>query len=139
MMIKAKAICIFKQQDKILLSKSYDPTQQEYFLRPIGGSIEFGETSIEAVKREVLEEIKAEITNIELLKVYENLFCFDAKQGHEIVFVYQADFIDPLFYQQDRIEAYESDGSLLQVKWFTQQELEQYPIYPEGVISFCKN
>lgn len=134
--IKAKALCIFKHQGQYLLSKSYDPTTQEYFLRPVGGGIEFGENSLEAIKREILEEIKAEMMDIELVKVYENLFCFDGKAGHEIVFVYQAKFIDSYFYQQDVVEAYESDGSALEVRWFTEQELKQYPIYPLGIEVF---
>ena len=134
--IKAKALCMFNHQDKYLLSRNYDPTKQEYFLRPIGGSIEFGETSLQAIQREILEEIKAEITEIELVKVYENLFCFDGKAGHEIIFMYQAKFVDSSFYQHAVLEAYESDGVALDVRWFTEQELKQYPIYPLGIDEF---
>ena len=133
--IKAKSLCVFTFEDKVLLSKNYDPTKQEYFLRPIGGTVEFGETSLQAIQREILEEIKAEITEIELVKVYENLFCFDGKAGHEIIFMYQAKFVDSSFYQHAALEAYESDGSALEVRWFSQDELKQYAVYPEGFVS----
>lgn len=135
-MIKAKALCIFKDQERVLLSKSYDPAKDEYYLRPIGGSIEFGETSLHAVQREIQEEIQAKIKNIELLKVYENLFTFNTQQGHEIVFVYQADFIDESLYNRTILEAYESDGQPLHVQWYNPAELNQYPIYPVGINAF---
>lgn len=135
-MIKAKALCIFKQQNRVLLSENYDPAKVEHYFRPIGGSIEFGETSLQAIQREIKEELGAEIENIKLLQVFENLFTFNAQQGHEIVFLYQADFVDQSLYQRNIIEAYESDGQALHVQWYQAEEWHQYPVYPHGVQDF---
>jgi len=88
MHIKIKALCLFRHQDKVLLSYGYDPAKDETYLRPIGGGIEFGEMSTHAIAREVLEEIQQQICKPQLLGVLENLFTFDGQQGHEIVFVY---------------------------------------------------
>lgn len=139
--IKTKALCIFRYQDKVLLSQGYDPSKDEIYFRPIGGGIEFGETSRQAVEREVLEEIQLQICKTKLLGVLENLFTFDGQQGHEIVFVYEAEFIDPHIYKQHHILGCETDGYNYIAQWLSQEqfELDQYPVYPKGIEQWLFN
>ena len=89
--IRAKAVCLFRQDDRVLLMQSFDPAKNEHYLMPIGGGIEFGELAIDAIQREVMEEIQQSICNLRRLHILENIFTFDAQQGHEIVFIYSAD------------------------------------------------
>ncbi|MFW2057419.1 NUDIX domain-containing protein [Acinetobacter haemolyticus] len=133
--IKTKALCIFRYQDKVLLSQGYDPRKDETYLRPIGGSIEFGENSLQAVEREVLEEIHQQIVHPRLLGVLENLFIFDGLSGHEIVFVYEAEFANLKQYQQHEIKGCETDGSTYVARWLSRKQIErnQYPVYPKGI------
>ncbi len=135
MHIKTKALCLFRHQDKVLLSYGYDPAKDETYLRPIGGGIEFGETSTQAIAREVLEEIQQQIYKPKLLVVLENLFTFDGQQGHEIVFVYEAEFVAPAVYDSIEISGFETDGSTYIAQWLSRQQIEQkqYPIYPKGI------
>lgn len=60
--------------------------------------VEFGETSRQAIVREVQEELSGEITDLRLLGVLENRFTFDGEDGHEIVFVYDGRFADEFMY-----------------------------------------
>lgn len=141
MHIPAKALCIFRYQEKVLLSHGHDPSNNENYLRPIGGTIEFGETSLEAVKREVLEEINQQIIHTKLLGVLENLFTFDGQAGHEIVFVYEAEFFDETLYSQVEIKGCETNGSTYIAEWVNTQLLAsgQYPVYPKGIAQWlCK-
>lgn len=133
--IKAKALCIFRHQDQVLLSYGYDPSKDETYLRPIGGGIEFGETSVQAIEREVLEEINQQITKPKLLAVLENLFTFDGQQGHEIVFVYDAEFIDSVLYTEIEIRGCETSGLSYIAQWLSREQIElnQYPVYPTGI------
>lgn len=133
--IKAKALCIFRHQEKVLLSLGYNSDKNEHYLRPIGGTIEFGETSLQAIQREVLEEIHQKIIDPRLLGVIENLFSFDGRQGHEIVFMYQAEFVDPTVYSLNEIQGYETDGSTYIAKWLSLEQLAsaQYSVYPKGI------
>ena len=133
--IKAKALCIFRHQDQVLLSYGYDPSKGETYLRPIGGSIEFGETSAQAIEREVLEEINQQITKPKLLAVLENLFTFDDQQGHEIVFVYEAEFVDSVLYTEIEIHGCETSGLSYIAQWLSREQIElnQYPVYPTGI------
>jgi ADP-ribose pyrophosphatase YjhB (NUDIX family) len=133
--IKTKALCIFRYKEKVLLSKGYDPNKNENYLRPIGGGIEYGELSERAVCREVMEEIDKQIIYPKLLGVLENLFTFDGQQGHEVVFIYCADFVDESMYQIQQITGHERNGSTYLAQWFSKEEIEDnhYAVYPKGV------
>lgn len=139
--IKTKALCIFRYQDKVLLSQGYDPSKDEIYFRPIGGGIEFGETSTQAIAREVFEEIQQQIRKSRLLGVLENLFTFDGQQSHEIVFVYEAEFIDPHIYKQHHIQGCETNGHTYIAQWLSREQiaLNQYPVYPKGIEQWLFN
>jgi 8-oxo-dGTP pyrophosphatase MutT (NUDIX family) len=97
--IRVLALGLIRDGDRIFISEGYDPVKQQTFYRAMGGGVEFGETSLAALKREFQEEVEAELTNIRSLGCIENLFVFNGQQGHEILFVFQADFVDTKFYQ----------------------------------------
>lgn len=101
--IRILALGIIRQRDRIFISEGYDPVKQQTFYRAMGGGVEFGETSRAALQREFQEEIQAELTNIKYLGCQENLFTFNGLPGHEILFVYQCDFVEPKFNQLEEI------------------------------------
>lgn len=102
--IRVLALGLIREGDRLFLSQGYDPLKQQYFYRALGGGVDFGETSLEALEREFLEEIEAELTNIQYLGCIENLFVFKNKSGHEIIQLYQCEFADPKFYQLETID-----------------------------------
>ncbi|MGF1672837.1 MAG: NUDIX hydrolase [Rivularia sp. (in: cyanobacteria)] len=89
--------------NRTFLSEGYDPVKKDKFYRAMGGGVEFGETSKQALQREFQEEIQAEITNIRYLSCLENIFTFQGKPGHEIIQLFECDFVHPKFYQQETI------------------------------------
>lgn len=134
--IRAKSVCVFRHQNNILLSEGYDPVKDEHYLIPIGGGIEFGEISEYAAQREVKEEIGAEAHSFQLLGVLENLFTFDGKAGHEIVFVYEARFSNESLYHETKFQGVESNGAKFNVQWFSQELINsgELKIYPTGIV-----
>ena len=56
-----------------------------------GGRVKFSETTVEAIKREVLEETGEEFYEIELFSIIENFFLEkqSKKDFHEFLFVYK--------------------------------------------------
>jgi 8-oxo-dGTP pyrophosphatase MutT (NUDIX family) len=101
--IRVLALGLIREGDRIFISEGYDPVKQQTFYRVMGGGVEFGETSYDALKREFQEEIQAELTNIKYLGCLENLFTFNGQPGHEIIQLYQCDFVDPKFYQLEQL------------------------------------
>ncbi len=101
--IRVLALGLIKKRDRVFISQGYDPVKQQTFYRAMGGGVDFGETSLEALQREFQEEIQAQLTNIHYLGCLENLFTFNGKQGHELLQIYQADFASPKFYELESL------------------------------------
>jgi 8-oxo-dGTP pyrophosphatase MutT (NUDIX family) len=101
--IRVLALGLIKDGDRVFISEGYDPVKQQSFYRAMGGGVEFGETSLEALKREFQEEIQAELTEIRYLACLENIFTFNGKDGHEIIQLYGCGFADPKFYEIDKL------------------------------------
>lgn len=101
--IRVLALGLIKKDNRVFMSQGYDPVKQKTFYRAMGGGVDFGETSLEALEREFQEEIQAKLTNISYLGCLENLFTFNGKQGHELLQVYQCDFVDAKFYELESL------------------------------------
>src|SRR4030042_4628948 len=98
--VRVIAICVIQHGEKILVFEAYDSVNKKPFYRPLGGAVEFGETTDAALKREIREEISQEMTDLKLLGVLENLFTLEGKPGHEIVYVYDGRFADESAYER---------------------------------------
>ena len=107
--IRAIVLGLIQDGSRLFVSEGFDPVRQEPFYRALGGGIEFGETSLEALKREFREELQAELTNIHYLGCLENVFTFNGKPGHELVQLYRCAFADQTFYQRAQIPFTDSD------------------------------
>jgi len=59
------------------------------YIRTVGGKVMLNETSEEAIKREIIEEIGMEVINLTLCSVVENLYTKATEKVHEICFVYR--------------------------------------------------
>ncbi len=101
--IRLIALGLITDGDRIFLSQGYDPVKKTDFYRAMGGGVEFGETSLVALQREFQEEIQAELNNIQYLGCLENIFTYNGQPGHEIIQLYQCDFIDSKFYQLEKL------------------------------------
>lgn len=96
--IRVLALAVICDRDRAFLSEGYDPAKNQTFYRVMGGGVDFGETSLNALQREFQEEIAAELTNIKYLGCLESIFTFNDRPGHEIIQLYRADFVDRKFY-----------------------------------------
>jgi len=133
--IRPIAICVFQHQDKILVFEEYDFVKKETFYRPLGGGIEFGETSKEAIRREMMEEMNAEVTELKYLGTLKNIFVCNGKPGHEIVMIYDGRLVNSGMYEQAEMSALETDGNQMRVLWKRLDEFSpESPLYPDGLL-----
>ena len=58
--IRPLALAVVRRDEELLLAEHYDSAEEYTFYRPIGGGIEFGEHSRDAVRREFREELDVE-------------------------------------------------------------------------------
>jgi ADP-ribose pyrophosphatase YjhB (NUDIX family) len=130
-------LLVKNQNDCLLVFKAEDTHKKETFYRFLGGGIEFGERSDETLKREIKEEINAEIKNLHLLTILENVFTHDGLDMHELVFVYEADFVDKDFYNKESIDIIDSKSGRKAI-WVKKDLLMQSHFYPEGIKEYIK-
>jgi len=113
--VKALALVIRGTDGAVLVSEGENSSGGRY-ARPLGGSVEFGESAAEAVQREMTEELGCRLLDPLLLTVVENRFVLDEAPGHEIVFVFGGRLADESLYQQDEIPVLDVPG-LLALWW----------------------
>lgn len=101
--------------------EGYDPKTNETFYRPIGGGVEFGEYAKDAAIREFEEELNTKVSIGDSVQVFESIFEFDGKPGHEVVFIYEAKFEDAAFYESQDFVGNE-DGAEFKALWVDIEE-----------------
>ena len=134
--IRAIAICVFRHDGRILVAHALDASKGERFLRPLGGRIEFGELSADALRRELREELHSEIEQLELLGVLEDVYVYAGVRCHDIAFVFDAKFQDASLYQRGEIPIAEA-GWEGPATWQHLGALSSVdtPLYPAGLLA----
>jgi ADP-ribose pyrophosphatase YjhB (NUDIX family) len=115
--IRVVVLCVFRRFDSILVFEGFDSVKGTPFYRPLGGGVERGETTKQAIIREIREEIDADVTDLKLLGTQENIFTLEGELRHEIVFVYQGRFADEGLYQMEEFTVREDNGETLRASW----------------------
>jgi 8-oxo-dGTP pyrophosphatase MutT (NUDIX family) len=135
--IRVIVLGLVRQVDRILVSAAEDEVKQDSFYRALGGGVEFGETSLEALRREFQEEIQTDVTNIHYLGCLENLFTYNGRPGHELVQLYRCDLVNAELYGRDRIivteNSFESTAHWIEISRFKSGELR---LVPEACLKF---
>jgi 8-oxo-dGTP pyrophosphatase MutT (NUDIX family) len=139
--IRPLAICVFRKDNRILVAEGYDPVKKQTFYRPLGGAIEFGERSENTIRRELMEEIGAEVGQVWYLGTLENIFVFNGEPGHEIVQVYDGVLNDSGLYEQAEVEGNEAEvGESFKAVWKNLNEFGEGRsiLYPTGLLELLQ-
>ena len=106
------------------------------YYRPIGGTIEYGERSVDTVVREFGEEIGMAVEVVKYLACIENIFTVDGETGHEIVQVYVVRPTDERWYSNGSFRVTEGDNIGV-AKWVPIEAFRtsKLVLYPDGLIN----
>ena len=140
--IRPLAICVFRNNNRILVHQGYDELKEEYFYRPLGGGIEFGEASIDTICRELMEElnVEADRDSLKHLGTAENIFEFNGIPGHEIIMVYDGALKDSGLYDQTVIVGKEADEEI-RAEWKSIDDFGEGKaiLYPTGLLDLLNS
>lgn len=134
--INVKAIGVHWRNGCILAAEVYDSEGKVAGVRPLGGSVEFGETSDVALRREFREELGVDVEVLSGPLVMENLYVFEGERGHEIMFVFEIGFASDEYQDHDTIIFQESDGTSGVARWYDplMLDVDGHPsLYPRGL------
>jgi 8-oxo-dGTP pyrophosphatase MutT (NUDIX family) len=135
--IRVIVLGLVRQDDRILVSAAEDKVKQDKFYRALGGGVEFGETSLEGLRREFQEEIQTDVSNIHYLGCLENLFSYNGQPYHELVQLYRCDLVEVELYGRDRITVTENSlvttAHWIEISRFKSGELR---LVPEACLEF---
>jgi 8-oxo-dGTP pyrophosphatase MutT (NUDIX family) len=81
-----RVAAIIKTKEGYLFEKS-----RRGYVYTAGGKIKINESSLEAVKREIVEELGVSIENFTLRSVLENFYTNNEETIHEICFIYETE------------------------------------------------
>ncbi len=131
--IRPIVLAVIWRGDALLVFEGRDDFKGETYYRPLGGGVEFGEGSKDALVREFLEELGAEIKVGDRLGVLENVFTWRDRPGHEIAFVFTAEFVDDSFYRRDEMKILDDPAT---ARWVEVREFRDGGkiLYPTGLI-----
>jgi ADP-ribose pyrophosphatase YjhB (NUDIX family) len=108
---------LFRHRGQILTISGQDPGKPEPHYGVPGGGVEFGETSEQALRREMREELGAEIADLELLSVSEEILEVQGQTHHAVVFLYEGRFADTGFYARQVIPYVEGPEPRAKATW----------------------
>ena len=132
--VRVIATALIRRQNELLLMAVRDSTGQLTGWRPLGGAVEFGERAADAVKREFIEELGQPIRDLRPLCVLENLFVDDNQPGHEVVFVFDADFQDAAAYDVRQFDFADGSANLV-AQWVDLRHFREgrFLLFPDGL------
>lgn len=109
------------------------------YYRPVGGTIEFGEHSEDALVREYKEEIGAEIEILQYIDCIESIYKVTDKIGHEITLLYTVKFKNEELYKQEIFTVTEGD-KITVAKWIALEDIfdERKVLYPVGLSTLIR-
>ena len=137
--IRVKAYAVFRRGREILVNEVRESDGTLKGFRIPGGHVEFGEKAFDAVQREIREELGAEIENLRMMPMIENVYTYNGAPGHEVIFTYTAEFIDKSFYARDSFEAFEDSGKPFTLFWLDPAKCPAgTEIFPSGLIALLK-
>lgn len=137
--IRVKALGLHWRAGRLLAAEVYDDAGRIKGVRPLGGGVEFGETSRTAVIREFKEELGIDIVVGGDPVFFENIYIHEGSLGHEVVALFDVTFLVGTFEGQDSIVFHEDSGEACIARWFDLDTLnlkDGPELYPAGLKAY---
>lgn len=120
-----RVAAVIEYKNKILLQK---PSDWKFWNLP-GGRVKVNENSLDALKREIKEELGYEFNNFKFIHLAENFFKWQGKQVHELLFIYKIKLSDSdKLTKMNNFSALDIDNMIY--KWFDKKKVRNIKCLP---------
>lgn len=115
-LVKTAVAAIITEDNKILLEKRSSLIDKNKWCLP-GGALEYGETALTGIKREVKEETGLTLENIKFLGYFDEII--PEMKNHSVVLIYSGKTNGTPKMQKSEVQ---------ELKWFTKEETDRLDI-----------
>ena len=139
--IRVKVLAWLQEGNFLFVVRMHDSVKGDDYYRPVGGCLEFGESTLDALHRELKEELNTSIITSGEPMVLENIFTCDGEQGHEIVFLYPAHFADKTYTNRQVYPLVEANGAVYEACWISIDDFVNgsLRLVPEGLLAWYRD
>ena len=136
--IKTKVIGLAFREGRLLAFEVTDDQGRLRGVRPLGGSIEYGETREEALAREFREELDTRIEITGEWTTFESVYETKGETRHEFLFAAPITLLDCDIPTEGGVIYPEGDGSLCTARWFEIEALArgEPTLFPDALLPF---
>lgn len=121
-----RVAAVITQNHKLLAQKNVKT--DEYYL--VGGRVRFGESSEEALVREIKEELGVSVSDFKPLWINECFFIDEGRRFHEIGMYYLVDIRNTDFNKYETVFETHEDSRTNTYEWLETDKLDQVTLYP---------
>jgi len=135
--IRFVALGAVRRENELLVFEGESPETGEPYYRLLGGGVEFGEHSREAVVREFDEELGVEFADPSRVGTFERVFTHGGETGHEVWRVYEGAIVEEWPYERDSFTFVEPEFDTEHLaRWMPIERLrdEDTTFYAPGVL-----
>jgi ADP-ribose pyrophosphatase YjhB (NUDIX family) len=133
--IAVKVIGLAWRGPQLLVAEVEESDGRVKGVRPLGGSIDFGETREQALVREFAEELGCAITVTGPWRTFENIYEHEGARGHELIFAAAIHLEDEAIFRRDRFHFLEHEGTRCCAVWLDPLNLpDGVDLYPTGLL-----
>lgn len=134
--IRVKALGLAWRGGRLLVAEVYTDDGRLKGVRPLGGSVGFGEPAEAALVREFREELGLTVRVLGAPFVMENLYTHEGSPGHEVLFLFPVALPPSALDTQERVVFHEDCGTPCIARWCDLEELDRVggpDLYPVGL------
>ena len=118
--------------NKVLLESS-----SKFWNMP-GGRVQMGESSLESIKRELLEEMNVSYKNCTLIQICENFFEWMGNKQQEMLFIYKVELPDGCeLLTNDNFRCNDASDKIF--KWHNFEDVKNLNCLPTCIYDLVKN
>jgi hypothetical protein len=133
--IAVKVIGLVWRGHELLVAEVEESGGRVKGVRPLGGSIEFGETREHALEREFVEELGCAITVTGPWHAFDNIYQHEGATGHEFIFAANIRLGDDAHCERDRFPFLEHESTRCNAVWVDPLRLPPgVELYPDGLL-----
>ncbi|MCP5455387.1 MAG: NUDIX domain-containing protein [Thermotogae bacterium] len=132
-----RAVGIILKNNKVLVHREIN--EKNFWTLP-GGRVEFLESSEDALKREMAEELSEQVIGSELIFIEENFFERRNNKFYQLGIYYKTEFDkESSIYNLDSFTIKDDTQREIFFKWIDIEDLENEPLFPEFLRRELKN